>query len=124
MSDEVKDAEKKVPLSMIWSVVINGSMSFAFMIVILFTLGDLNQAIQTTAAGGYPIIDSLYGATGSKAGTIVLMTMIMWNGVIAMFSSMASVSRLTWAFAKDKGLPFSDFFSHVSRPSCYVLGVR
>lgn len=45
--------------------------------------------------------------------TIVLMSFIIFNGMVAMFSSLASVSRLTWAFARDHGLPFSDFFGRV-----------
>lgn len=39
--------------------------------------------------------------------------MLSWNGLVALFSSLASVSRLTWAFAKDRGLPFPDFFGRV-----------
>lgn len=33
--------------------------------------------------------------------------------ICASFGFLASASRLTWAFARDKGLPFSDFLSHV-----------
>jgi len=115
--DEVKDSERKVPLSMIYSVVINGAMAFIFMIVILFTLGDLTSAIAITTQGGYPIIYQLYTATGSKAGTIIIMTMTMFNGTISLFSSLASVSRLTWAFSRDHGLPFSRSLCNVSLPS-------
>lgn len=39
--------------------------------------------------------------------------MLSWNGLVALFSSLASVSRLTWAFARDRGLPFPDFFGKV-----------
>ena len=42
-----------------------------------------------------------------------MMCLVIFNGMIAMFSSLASVSRLTWAFARDKGLPFSSFFGQV-----------
>jgi amino acid transporter len=97
---------------MVWSIVINGGMAFAFMIVVLFTLGDPTTALSTPT--GYPIIQVLYAATKSKAGTTVMMCFLLWNGVIAMFSSLASVSRLTWAFARDHGLPFPDFFGYVS----------
>ncbi len=62
---------------------------------------------------GYPIIQILYNSTGSTAATTVLMTFLIFIGVVAVFSSLASVSRLTWAFARDKGLPFSNFFGQV-----------
>lgn len=96
---------------MIYSVIINGAMAFSFSIVILFCLGDLEAALNTPT--GYPIIQVIYGATGSKAATSVFMVMIILTGLVSMFSSLASVSRLTWAFAKDNGLPFSNFFGAV-----------
>lgn len=97
---------------MVMSVVINGLFMFGFMICILFTLGDLDTAISTPT--GYPIIQVLYGATKSNAATIVLMSFIIFSGIVALFSTLASVSRLVWAFARDNGLPFSNFFSYVS----------
>jgi len=111
LGDEVKDAPTKIPLAMIYSVLINGAMAFSFIIVILFCLGDFETALSTPT--GYPIMQVVYGATGSKAATSVFTVFIVFNALISMFSSLASVSRLTWAFAKDNGLPFSKFFSTV-----------
>lgn len=106
---------------MVLGLAINGAMSLSFMITLLFCLGDPEVALSTPT--GYPIIQIAYGATGSRAATIVLCSFIVWNGMIAMFSSLASVSRLTWAFARDHGLPFSKFFGYVghfrhSHPEC------
>ena len=97
---------------MVFSVLLNGIFQVAFVILLLFTLGDPETALTTPT--GYPIIQILFGATKSYAGTTVLLVMLFWNGIVAMFSSLASVSRLTWAFARDKGLPFSGFFGYVS----------
>ncbi len=47
MSDEVKDAPPKVPLSMVYGLAINSTMSFAFMICISFCLGDPEEALNT-----------------------------------------------------------------------------
>jgi amino acid transporter len=41
------------------------------------------------------------------------MAMGMLPGWIALFNGLASVTRLTWAFARDNGLSFSDFFARV-----------
>lgn len=112
MSDEVKDAPRKVPWSMVYGLIINGAMSFTFMITILFCLGDPETAMDSST--GYPIIQVLYGATGSKVAATAMMSLLSYNGVVAMFSSLASVSRLTWAFSRDNGLgPFSQFFGRV-----------
>ncbi|KAK6369786.1 hypothetical protein LTS17_009236 [Exophiala oligosperma] len=111
MAAEVKNAPKVVPTSMVLSVLINGIMAFGFIITVLFCIGDPITVSQTPT--GYPIIQILYNSTGSAAATTVLMTFLIFIGVVAVFSSLASVSRLTWAFARDKGLPFSNFFGHV-----------
>jgi len=39
--------------------------------------------------------------------------MLMITGYVSLFGSLASVSRLVWAFARDGGLPFSKFFVYV-----------
>ena len=111
MSDEVKDAERKIPQSMVLSVLINGAQAFILVVVLLLCIGDPVAALNSPT--GYPVIEILRQATGSNAGTTVLMLMLCWNGLVALFSSLASVSRLTWAFARDRGLPFPDFFGRV-----------
>ncbi|KAK5166550.1 uncharacterized protein LTR77_008093 [Saxophila tyrrhenica] len=111
MSDEVRDAERKIPQSMVLSVLINGVMTFATVIVLLFCIGDPVAAL--TSPTGYPVIEILREATQSKGAATALMLMLSWNGIVALFSSLASISRLTWAFARDRGLPFPTFFGAV-----------
>ena len=124
MSDEVKDAERKVPWSMTGSVIINGVGTFAIIITLLFCIGDPVAALTTPT--GYPVIEIARAALGNSGAT-VLTLFICWNGLIALFSSMASVSRLTWAFARDKGLPFSGIFGrvdenlHIPRNSLFLV---
>lgn len=98
MSDEVKNAPRKVPQAMMYSLLIGGAMQLGFMITILFCLGPVETALETPT--GYPIIQVMYGATKNKAATIVMLVFVLFNGMVAMFSSLASVSRLTWAFGK------------------------
>lgn len=77
MSDEVKDAPRKVPQSMVLSVLINGFMSFTMMITILYTLGDAETAL-TAPTNGYPIIYVIYTATKSRVATGFMLAMTMW----------------------------------------------
>lgn len=109
MSDEVKRARVRVPRSMIFSVVLNAIMQFAFIIVLCFTMGD--QEILATSP--LPIIQVFYQATGSKGATNFFVVMFIIIAIIAFFNIFASVSRLAWAFARDRGLPFSKTFSYV-----------
>lgn len=112
MADEVKDAPRKVPWSMVLGVAVNGLFALAFMITVLFTLGNL-EAAQSTPTG-YPIIEVFVSATKSKGAATALMSLTIFNGVVSLFNGLASTTRLTWVFAKDHGLPFSGFLGYVS----------
>jgi choline transport protein len=85
-------------------------MLLVFVTVLLFYIGPLD-AISTAPL---PLIYVIYGATGSKSATNVLISLVAVILFFALFNIFASVSRLVWVFARDKGLPFSDFFAYVS----------
>ena len=111
LSSEMKDAPRKVPQSMVLSVLVNSLLAFAFVLVLLFFMGDPVAALMTPT--GYPVIEIYLQATGSIAGATVLTCFIIVPAAVCQFSIFASVTRLVWAFARDKGLPFSSFFSVV-----------
>ena len=97
---------------MVLTVVINGILAWAFIICLLYTMG--NDVETLLASSSFPIIFVLYNATGSVPATNALMSLIFIVICIGGFSIFASVSRLLWAFARDGGLPFSNFFAYVS----------
>ncbi|OCK91861.1 putative amino acid permease [Cenococcum geophilum 1.58] len=111
LSSEMKDAPRKVPQSMVLGVLINALLAFAFVLVLLFFMGDPMAALMTPT--GYPVIEIYLQATGSITGATVLTCFIIVPAAVCQFSIFASVTRLVWAFARDKGLPFSSFFSVV-----------
>jgi len=121
MAAEVKNAPLRVPQSMVLSVLINGVLAWATMITILFCMGDPTTVSQTPF--GLPIVQILLDSTGSPASTTAIMFFILFVGVVAVFSTLASVSRLTWAFARDKGLPFSNFFGKVMKIAAPPIAV-
>ena len=43
-----------------------------------------------------------------------MMSALIIVSFCSAFGILASVSRLTWAFARDGGMPFSSYFQHVS----------
>ena len=100
---------------MVLSVIINGLLTFGIVITILFCIGNAVAVSETPYV--YPIIQILLNSTGSKASTTAMMSFIFFIGVVAVFSTLASVSRLARAFARDNGLPFSKFFGKVASPS-------
>ena len=93
---------------MVLGVVVDGTVAHAILITNLFCLGNLEDALNTPTV--YPIIQVFYVATKSKAAVTALMSFAIFNGIVSMFNALASVTRLTWVFAKDHGLPFFGIF--------------
>ena len=107
----MKGARTRVPHAMIIAVTFNSVMQFAFMVAVMFCIGDVDSVVNTPTL--LPIIEVYYQATNSKPATNFLVFMIAFILFISLFNIFASVSRLTWAFARDNGLPFSKTFSYV-----------
>lgn len=87
-------------------------MLFAFIICLLFTIGNINKVANTPT--GLPLIEVFYEATKSKNATNFLVSMPAIVLFFTQFNVFASVSRLIWTFAKDNGLPFSRRFAYAS----------
>ena len=97
---------------MIAGMVLSGVFTFAFSIVLLFSIGDLTAALNTPTT--FPIIEIFKMATQSNGATNAMTAALISSLIFSSFGLMASASRLTWAFARDKGLPYSHYLSHVS----------
>jgi len=111
MSEEVEDAAITVPRSMVATVLLNGGLGFGMLIAILFSMGSVDAALETKT--GYPIIQIVYNAVEDKLATSAIISILIAMFVFATMSIMASSSRLTWAFARDKGLPYSQALAKI-----------
>lgn len=111
MSEEVRNAATVIPKILVQTILINGGLAFVFMLVLLFCIGDVEDALASPT--GYPIIQIFYQATNSLRAATAMMSLVILTGLTSSLGVIASVSRLTWAFARDGGLPYSTFFAHV-----------
>ncbi|KAJ5588033.1 Amino acid/polyamine transporter I [Penicillium hordei] len=112
LSEEMPKPSRNVPLAMIGSVMINGVIGLVYAIVLLFSLGDLKSLLQSKT--GFPSIQLFLNITGSPAGATVLALCITLTATAANAACVTSTSRTAWAFARDNGLPASEFFAEVS----------
>ncbi|CBY00789.1 similar to amino acid permease [Plenodomus lingam JN3] len=111
MSEELKDASRVLPLAMMWAVFFNGVFGIIMMITFVFCGGALQSVLDS--ATGVPVLQAVYNATGSVAGTEVMGALLVLLIFFAAVSVTAASSRQIWAFARDKGLPFSSWIEHV-----------
>ena len=119
LAEEVRNASTVVPWAMIGTIILNGSLGFAITIAFSFTLGDMETDLKS--ATGFNFIQVFFDATNSHVGASVMTSIIIALVVCASFGFLASASRQTWAFARDNGLPFSGFLSHVDKRTALPL---
>ncbi|KAF4630642.1 hypothetical protein G7Y89_g7494 [Cudoniella acicularis] len=103
MAEEIQNASTVIPWSMVSTVVINGVLGFAMLVAILFCAGDIADALKTPT--GFPFIEIFNQATGSIGGATGMTVIIVLAQILACIGLLATASRMTWAFAREKGLP-------------------
>lgn len=110
MAEEIKDAGKTVPRAMIGAYIMNGALGVVFLISYMFMITDVQAALDD--ATGYPHM-WVFAQAVSTGGVIALNaipTVLIFAGTL---TYNLSTSRQTWAFARDRGLPFSSWIGHV-----------
>ncbi|GLB05490.1 hypothetical protein AtubIFM57258_000779 [Aspergillus tubingensis] len=106
--EEMPHPTRDAPRTMIFAVALGTFTGFVFCICILFSIQDVEYVIHSTYS---PIVSIFYQATGSKPGAVGIALVII---IIIWFSASEVVTasaRLTAAFARHGGLPFSGFFA-------------
>ncbi|KAL9011195.1 MAG: hypothetical protein Q9173_003943 [Seirophora scorigena] len=110
-AEEIRDASRVLPLGVVWSIFISIITGFVMVLTICFAVDDIESVLSSPT--GQPYIQIFFNTTGSRAGTsamtAVIATMTLCNAV----NNVASASRQLYAFARDRGLPFSGFLSQV-----------
>lgn len=97
---------------MVWTLVLNGSTGFVMIVTLAFCVGDIDKVLASTT--GFPFIQVFLNSTGSVPAATGMTIVIMIMQFCAAISNVATTSRQIYSFARDKGLPFSDFFATVS----------
>ncbi|KAK0270606.1 hypothetical protein LTS00_016888 [Friedmanniomyces endolithicus] len=103
MSEEVKDASRTVPRTLLWSFIPNALMFLVMGVTYIFCIGDLDSVMNT--AYGQPFIQVFFNATQSNAGTTVMVVIIIVMLTSAAVGEVATASRQLWSFARDEDRP-------------------
>ena len=124
ISEEVKNAAIVVPRSMILSVLINGALGFGMLVVMVFCLRNIEK-ISSTPPTQYSFMVVFAQAAGSSSGASGMIAVIIFMFISATTNLLASWSRMTWSFARDRGLPFSTFVNRGSlhRAAYQIFGM-
>ncbi|QKX54036.1 uncharacterized protein TRUGW13939_01119 [Talaromyces rugulosus] len=113
MAEEIRDASWTLPKGMVWTLVLNGLTGLAMIITYAFCISDIDQVLASST--GFPFIQVFLDSTGSVRATTGMTALMMVLQFCATISNVATGSRQLYAFARDDGLPYSKFLSHVNR---------
>lgn len=108
--EEFPPPQRNGPRILWLSIVIGTVTGGLFMIVCLFCIQDLEKA--TDPPSGLPFVELLRQTIG-PIGTIVLIALFVTSLFGTGISITTTTSRLAWGFARDGGLPFSNYLAHV-----------
>ena len=111
MTEEMKNASREAPKAIVISVYIGAITGFIFLVAICFCIGDITSTAESPT--GVPLIEIFYNSTQSVVGTCFLTSAMFVIGINASISLVATGSRSLYAFARDRGLPFSSTIAKV-----------
>ncbi|KAF5667716.1 choline permease [Fusarium denticulatum] len=109
IAEELPNPGRKLPQ------VLNMSMAMGIVIVIPWTVAMLYSIKDLSAVQSsfLPSFEVFYQATGSKAAATGLQAYLTFLYYTCIPSQWVTCSRITWAFARDQGLPFAEYWQHI-----------
>jgi amino acid transporter len=109
VSEETHDPARRAPWGIVSSVVVSSVAGYALVVALTLAIRDLSK----TAADAHPALLILQEALGEGWGraALALAVVAMW---FCGLSAVTSLSRATYAFARDGGLPGSTTLRVVS----------
>lgn len=121
-NSETQQASKKVPRVMIGSMLFSYPAAFIMTVVIMVVSTGYDQDVA--ARTGQDGIAIILNATRSMAATIVITVALVIILFFGLVNQITVASRVTWAFARDNGLPFPDHLAKVSLVCLHVLNFK
>ncbi|KAF8837221.1 amino acid transporter [Paxillus ammoniavirescens] len=115
MAEEVHNPSETLPKAISWSVPIGTIWGIVLLLPVLFTLPDV--ATLLAVPSGQPIGLMFTLIMGSTAGGFTLWFIIFGTGMFSTISTSCAASRATWAFARDKAIPFHTHFAKINPTS-------
>ena len=111
MVEELPNPARNAPRAMVLSIIIGFFTGFVFLAILLFSLTDVNEVMSSKSGS---LLQIFYQATGNKLISILLNIIPVVCMAFASISIMTTASRITYAFARDQGLPLSKSLAQVN----------
>ncbi|KAJ3822854.1 amino acid transporter [Lentinula raphanica] len=113
MGEEIFNPSVNLPKAIAWAVPTGGLLGVIFILPICFTLPDIS--VLLAAPEGQPEALVFELIMGSKAGGFGMWFIVFGLTVLCGLSVTCATSRATWAFARDKAIPFHHIFARLGQ---------
>ncbi|GLB05163.1 hypothetical protein AtubIFM57258_011199 [Aspergillus tubingensis] len=113
MTEEMTHASRDAPKAMVMSVGMGAVTGFIFLLTLCFCIGDIDATANSST--GVPVLQIFYDSTQSKVAACFMTSMMTVIMMVASVSLVAEGSRALFAFARDRGMPFSGILSRVEK---------
>ncbi|KAH7121531.1 amino acid/polyamine transporter I [Dactylonectria macrodidyma] len=109
IAEELPNPGRKLPQVLNMSMATGVVIAIPWTVAMLFCIKDM-EAVQTSFL---PSFEVFYQATGSKSAATALQAYLTFLYYTCIPSQWVTCSRITWAFARDQGLPFASYWQHI-----------
>ncbi|KKA27577.1 hypothetical protein TD95_001426 [Thielaviopsis punctulata] len=113
ITEEMPNPSRNAPLAIAITLGIAFCTGLTYLIALMFSIQDFDALSSTST--GLPLTELFHQATQSVGGAFGLTFILFVALGPCMVSSQLSTSRVVWAFARDKALPYSGYMSRVSQ---------
>jgi amino acid transporter len=113
MCEEVQHPSTQVPKAMVGTVILNTLAGLLFLVPLVFVLPD--TTMLAALASGQPMPTIIKSATGNEVGSFLLLLPLIVLALLCVIGCTTAVSRSTWAFARDGGIPGSKWWKQVNK---------
>lgn len=110
LAEEIPRPHVNVPKAIGLQMGIGFISALAYLVAILYSINDYD-ALSSSA---FPLAEIYAQATGSAAGTIGLLFLLLVSTVLTSIDCNVTMGRGLWTLARDGATPFSVFLSKVS----------
>lgn len=110
MIEEIPDPQRQGPKIMMYCIGIGMFTGFIFLTCLLLVTKDIDAVID---AKWGPLLQVFMDATKNKAGSVCMLIFPLICMLFTAITIMCTSSRMSYAFARDRGMPFSTVFAKV-----------
>lgn len=114
MAEEIHDASRNLPKSILSAVSLNCCLGFLMAMTLIFCVGDAEAVLAASdELNGYAFLQIFMNAVQNRHAVNAMTFLVIFGLTNCAISETATASRQIWSFARDNGLPFSGWLSHV-----------